>query len=589
MTVKCVHCGNEISIEESIGDCRLVECPFCGGELELDKPTRIELPDCRLGRNNREQQQSMPTKRKLAVIRPIEQPTQVHPVMPPLQPRIAQDSSVKRQKSCNGGSIIGYLAIIAVAAFAIVGIMLLRHYLSAEERRQAELVRVQELERRDEESRRRLAQEEETRNRREELRKAEEERNRAKEEAERTRREERQKAEAERKRILDEERRKQEDVRREKADISRQRREMLGQVRTVRIDYLRNCPKDERPQSVKEQRTYACIVPKVDRRADVYHIVAVPGEELHIEQYDEESGRRTVLPDEFRNQIEYSPCLFMSNGKGWICGERKCTKGIPVVNLSSSINPAQEELGFLYEYLQSYSVRIPAIVYNVYFEDKQGKRELIRRIGFGETVSAYNAKPIVCKILQDRSRNRGHGFSQNRRNDETQTLVSDVEVVNHLTSGRLWYASAQEKEAQEIGGSSGDDAEKVKEMKQEMEGNLQEIRRLRLENPACEWNQDSFKNIRNIVMRRITREQRRYYDLKEVTYVRKHFYCTGCDIEHDGYSCRSSRTSHPSWLQAKENIAITMEFNKKIDALLERNEALKCSILKADSAQRSRR
>lgn len=491
--------------------------------------------------------------------------------------------------NANGTHPIYYSVAILVAGLAVAGIFMLNHYQAAEERRQEEEARQREVERRVVEERLEQA-------RREELRKTEEERKRQDELRKQEllkRQAEVQKVEEERKRAKEEERLKR--VAAEKAQLQMQRteeealrkyREILDRVRFLRVDFLRNCPEESRPQFVKEERTYGCIVPKGRGRVEVLYLVAAPEKEMVIERYAETGERSSISLEEFNAMTNTFPCLIMLNDRGWICGGQKTSAGIPVVNESTSINPAREELGALYDFLLSHSAKMPDVGFSVYFEDRKGNRKLVRRINFGGSVSAYEAKRIVREELQgkdnamrigERSRSRSHS---NRPSGEC-LAVPDWKVEEILCSGRLCYSTEENPiEGQE---EVGEQKEDVAALKRKVAENLREIKRLRRENPACVL-RPADGNIRNVIMRRVSKKDRRYYECMEVKYVREHFYCTGCDIEHDDGHCRSSRTAYPNWRAVREKVDVTLEINEKIDALYAENEELSRRLSQAEES-----
>jgi len=123
-----------------------------------------------------------------------------------------------------------------------------------------------------------------------------------------------------------------------------------------------------------------------------------------------------------------------------------------------------------------------------------------------------------------------------------------------------------------------------------------ELTKLRKDNPACLL-ADFDMGIINLKSRYGDRDQKKYY-LKQVTYVRSEFYCTGCRCEHGydggdidirgnrvvgrgsrwplGHECKtSSKKSWFAWKEAYRKIPLTQEYNRKIDAAIDELEALK--------------
>ena len=497
--------------------------------------------------------------------------------------------------NANGTHPIYYSVAILVAGLAVAGIFMLNHYQAAEERRQEEESRQREVERRVVEERLKQA-------RRDELRKTEEARKRQDELRKQEllkRQAEVQKVEEERKRAKEEERLKR--VEAEKAQLKMQRtkegalrkyREILDRIRFLRVDFLRNCPEDIQPQSVKEEQTYGCVVLKGRGRAEVFCLVAAPEKEMVVERYAETGERSSISLEEFNAMTNTSACLIMLNDRGWICGGQRTSAGIPVVNESTSINPAREELGALYDFLLSHSAKMPDVGFSVYFEDRKGNRKLVRRVNFGGTVSANEAKRIIREDLQEKDNasrmgERSRRLSYSNRPLGERPAAPDWKVDEILCSGRLCYSSDADLQAEKDGQEEGAvQQEDVAALKREMAGNLREIKRLRKENPACVL-RPADGNIRNVIIRRASKEDRRYYECVEVKYVREHFYCTGCDIEHDDGHCRSSRTAYPNWRAVREKVGVTLEINEKIDALYDENKKLSQRLAKAkESAKR---
>lgn len=171
---------------------------------------------------------------------------------------------------------------------------------------------------------------------------------------------------------------------------------LLGKAR---YDYWRNCPKELRPGSITSRREYACVVPDGVKDPMCLMIVAEPGKEMVISAFAADGGLRPIGCDVFNLLVKKNPYLIFADGKGWICGIQKDAKGVPVIDDKSTINPAQEELGPLYDLLCRHSAKVD-LFYSVYFADKRGRCQFVKRVRFGEFVSAGDAKPVVRENLQ---------------------------------------------------------------------------------------------------------------------------------------------------------------------------------------------
>ena len=175
---------------------------------------------------------------------------------------------------------------------------------------------------------------------------------------------------------------------------------VLSLLGKASYDYWRNCPTELRPGSITIRREYACIIPDGVQDPMCLKIVAEPGKEMAISAYAADGGLRPLGRDVFNLLVKKTPYLIFADGKGWICGIRKDAKDMPVVDDRSAINPSQEELGPLYDLLCRHSAKVD-LCYGVYFADKRGRRQFVKRVRFGESVSAGDAKPIVRATLQE--------------------------------------------------------------------------------------------------------------------------------------------------------------------------------------------
>ena len=109
--------------------------------------------------------------------------------------------------------------------------------------------------------------------------------------------------------------------------------------------------------------------------------------------------------------------------------------------------------------------------------------------------------------------------------------------------------------------------------------NLEEIKRLRDENPACIL-VPSHKQARILETRVASSRDRRYTTKSDVTYVRDMFRCTACNrefaINEGGPCCRvSAKRSFALWRGKRLEADKTVAIGARIDALLAENEMLK--------------
>ena len=426
MNIKCGLCGEDIVVADGLADGQHVRCPYCGGKSEYRKPTRIELPTGGLTRGGRTVENAdavsspLPSekKQKLAIIRPersapSSRPEPATPICPP------SPKALKQRRKSNEHPIYYSLAIL-VAGIAVAAIFILNHRQRKEVMQQEELSRQREFERREIEEHRRIAREEQNRKRQEELQKVAEEKQKVKEETERKRAEELA-------------------ARKEKEEAARKRRDALAgiiaQVGTVSFDYWRNCPKEIRPQSVGAEKSYFCILPKDKENADILKIVAVPEKEMSVGRYDEEGELVSVSLDDFHAAIKQTAYLILSDGKGWICGVEKDKDGVPVTGNGSSINPAHEELGVLYDYLRTRSANVSNIDYDVYFGDQKGFRKFVRHVRFGETVSAGDVKPLIREDLQEKADAKRAGKGGKKSAFKRTVVFGNVSMIKRQIVG----------------------------------------------------------------------------------------------------------------------------------------------------------
>lgn len=599
MKVQCGKCGEVIVVADGLANGQHVRCPYCEGETEFRKPSRIELPTVseerrspapsearkplRVIRKNAEQvanqalhEQQMASQR----VRMAEEHVEFYERMKDLEHR-----RKTRER------ITGLLTLIVVVLCA-VGIYWYVGY-RKEQRHHAELAFAAEKNRMEAEWTEEERKQRALREKAEENQKRAEEKDLKRAAEERIRQEEMRKADEDQRRAREEEGRKRVEMEESrlraqklKEEALRKYREILEQVSFVRVDFWRNRSQDEHPQLSAGTRTREYIVPRGSWQVDVLRFVSSPTKEPVIERYDESGERTFISLEAFDVMTNRSAYLIVENGKAWIDGVKRDANGMPIVNESTSINPAREELGALYEFLRRHSQKMPDINYSVFFDDRKGMRKLVRRVNFGGSVSAYEAKRIIreellekgnVKRIGEKSQSRTYS---NRPSGERPT-VPDWKVDEILCSGRFCYSSDgdlhDEKDGQEEDGQKED----VATLKQKIAENLREIKRLRKENPACVL-RPADGNIRNVIIRRATKQDRRYYECMEVKYVREHFYCTGCDIEHDDGHCRSSRTAYPNWRAVREKVGITLEIKEKIDALYGENEELSQRLMKAE-------
>ena len=426
MNIKCGLCGEDIVVADGLVNGQHVRCPYCGGKSEYQKPSRIELPAGGLTRGGGTAEKAdavaspllSETKPRLSIIRPERSipPSQSEPETPI---RIPSPKALNPRRKSNEHPIY-YSVAILVAGIAIAGIFMLNHSQRKEVMQQEELSRQREFERKEIEEQRRMAREEQDRKRQDELRKESEERQKAKEELERKRAAELAAQKA-------------------KEEASRKRREALAgivaQVGTVSFDYWRNCPKEIRPQSVSAEKSYFCIIPKNKENADILKIVAAPEKEMSVGRYDEAGMLAPVPLDDFHAAIKQTAYLILSDDKGWICGVEKDKDGVPVTGNGSSINPAQEELGVLYDYLRMRSANVSNIDYDVYFGDQKAFRKFVRHVRFGETVSAGDVKPLIREDLQEKADAKRAGKSSKKSAFKRTVVFGNVSMIKRQIVG----------------------------------------------------------------------------------------------------------------------------------------------------------
>lgn len=99
-----------------------------------------------------------------------------------------------------------------------------------------------------------------------------------------------------------------------------------------------------------------------------------------------------------------------------------------------------------------------------------------------------------------------------------------------------------------------------------------EVLKLRKDNPACILGELT-RSIINLDKKYPVKEQKKYY-FKQVTYVRPHFYCTGCKGEHDSECKTSAKQSWRRWRDHYDKISETATYNEKIDGLMSEIETL---------------
>lgn len=126
------------------------------------------------------------------------------------------------------------------------------------------------------------------------------------------------------------------------------------------------------------------------------------------------------------------------------------------------------------------------------------------------------------------------------------------------------------------------------EIKKLLEGKRKEHQNLRKINPACVLKTDR-RNIRNIDYRLPGREEKRYYQCKNVTHVRDLFYCTKCKQDFTDHYCNASKASAPIWRAARDKVDETLEINSKIDAVLNEIDELEKELSQAIDRERKNR
>ena len=452
MTIRCGLCGKEIKVADNLGDGQHVRCPYCGEKSEFHRPVRMKIPSVAI---QSPQEKKAPLAKsqdkkavspqiapgrskeahKLSIIRPAAprpQNTEVNNESNKSRPQNVEAKNesnrnpVRPRRSSIGSKEhpIYYSVAILVAGITTVAILMLNHHEKKEMLLQEQLARQSDFERKEIEEKRREEREQAARKRAEDTRREKEAKRLAEEEKRQEKERARQAAYAAKKAAEKESRRQLEEL---QANFS--------QVKGLKIDYWRNCPNGIRPQTVEQRKEYICFLPRDLNSTDCMKIVAMPGGEMSIQIYDKDGVLSPMSNDVFFAEIERSPYLICEGGNGWICGIEDDEAGVPIRGDSSAINPAKEELGLLYEFLRGKMVKADNIYYGVSFVDKNGHREFVRRVKFGDSVSASDVKPIVRGYLQYQSNAKRGGTKTSEKQFKRTVVFSNVAQITRRITG----------------------------------------------------------------------------------------------------------------------------------------------------------
>lgn len=118
-------------------------------------------------------------------------------------------------------------------------------------------------------------------------------------------------------------------------------------------------------------------------------------------------------------------------------------------------------------------------------------------------------------------------------------------------------------------------ARTVQEITKELKDKKNEWVKLQKENPGCVL-EDNSKQQQAIVKRAGVKGNRNYFGSKQTQYVRDSFYCTFC--KHDsafdtgmgrvGPCCKKGANAYNVWRSQRKNVAVTKEYNDKIDVVM---------------------
>ena len=125
------------------------------------------------------------------------------------------------------------------------------------------------------------------------------------------------------------------------------------------------------------------------------------------------------------------------------------------------------------------------------------------------------------------------------------------------------------------------DLESPKDIKRQIDKNLDELKMLRQDNPMCIL-EKNLGSIRNLQKRMTPNKLRAYCAKSYVTHVRDMFHCSACggetslEMAEKGDSCCnvSKKQSFAAWMAARRSVDETERINERIDELLSENKAL---------------
>lgn len=238
---------------------------------------------------------------------------------------------------------------------------------------------------------------------------------------ERVEQENRQKQErAEQEKRLDEQKAQTEAEREAREKISgirKQYAEIKDAFRRATCDMWRNAPREDRPNGVKSQKIFYCLVPQ-NESYDIFRLQVAPGREMEVSHLYADAEPKAISVADFTKQAGRIPHLLMVEDRAYFSvpgSHAEQSFPVPVEDFS----PFEKEFGSLYDIARNLGIRTPPLACEVFFRPRDGYQDVaLGVVHYGHGLSRnqiFNKVGDSMAQLRAKRANRDKGRKTKKR------------------------------------------------------------------------------------------------------------------------------------------------------------------------------
>lgn len=222
-------------------------------------------------------------------------------------------------------------------------------------------------------------------------------------------------------------------------ESQQQLRESIKSLRTIRLDYWRNCPKELRPESVVSDQEYFCVVPNGTTQAIYLKIVAKPQEAMIVSQYQDDGSLDEVTNERFNELIKGTPYIIKNGDNAWVCGTKRNIYASTYDAIPFPYSPGNEEFGSFKEFASYNGISLDGFKYKFTFTENGHKIVYNKKLNINESVSKGEIKTKIRSVLQEELNRKPKKVAKSKSGKKIKRTVvfADIDRIDKNIGGPI--------------------------------------------------------------------------------------------------------------------------------------------------------